>query len=113
MQHRYPNRPQPQQWGPPHPNQGPPQQQPHYGGQMYEQPNFVTHPHAQQYHRQITIEDAIGIAREQVSGQVVQAELERKGGRLIYEVDIISDQGPKYEVKVDASTGEVIEVELD
>lgn len=71
------------------------------------------HPHEQQMSRQLTIEDAIGIARGQVEGQVVQAELERRGSRLIYEVDIISNQGAKYEVKVDATTGEVIEVELD
>ncbi|HLQ97945.1 MAG TPA: PepSY domain-containing protein [Candidatus Dormibacteraeota bacterium] len=78
------------------------------------------HPHMppmnmqpQNMQRQISIEDAIQIAREQMPGQVVKAELERKGGQLIYEVDVISAEGVKYEVKINANTGEVIEVELD
>lgn len=83
----------------------------HHQGQSH--PSAVPTPHYEHMYRQITIEDAIGIARGQVSGQVVQAELERKAGRLIFEVDIINQQGVKYEVKVDAMTGEVIEVELD
>jgi|SRR5690625_707013 len=69
--------------------------------------------HPQNMQRQISIEDAIQIAREQMPGQVVKAELERKGGQLIYEVDVISAEGVKYEVKINANTGEVIEVELD
>lgn len=69
------------------------------------QPTFGT--------RQLLIEEAIQIARNQVPGEVVSAELERKKGRLIYEIDIVSTQGPVYEVKVDATTGEVLEIELD
>lgn len=64
-------------------------------------------------YRQITIEEAIRIARQQVPGEVVKVELERKGPRLIYEVDIVTSQGVKYEVEMDARTGEVLEVEID
>lgn len=100
MRHYYPYHPQQyQQW------------QSGYGGQRY--PEMGYPQQHQQMQRQIMMEDAIRISREQVSGQVVKAELERKNGRFIYEVDIVSTQGPKYEVKVDATTGEVIEVELD
>jgi len=101
MRHYYPYHPQQQhqQW-----YQG-------YGDQRYQEMAYP--PQYQQMHRQITMEEAIGISREQMPGQVVKAELESKHGRLIYEVDIVSTQGPKYEVKVDANTGEVIEVELD
>lgn len=70
-------------------------------------------PHQQQMHRQITIEDAISIARDQIPGEVVKAELDREHGRLVYEVEIISTQGPKYEVEVDASTGNIVHIELD
>lgn len=63
--------------------------------------------------RKLLIEDAIEIARMQVPGEVVSAELERKKGRLLFEIDIVSNEGPVYEVEVDALTGEVISVELD
>lgn len=92
-----------------HPHQGYQYQQ----GQPQGYPGSFPVPNEQQMIRQLTIEDAIGIAREQVDGQVVQAELERKGGRLIFEVDIITQQGRKYEIEIDASTGEVIDVDLD
>lgn len=77
---------------------------PVHGNRMYQ---------SREMYRQIMIEDAIDIARKQVPGQVVQAELENKSGRLIYEVDVITSESVKYEVKIDANTGEVIEVELD
>lgn len=66
-----------------------------------------------QMNRQLVIEDAIQIARNQVAGEVISAELEREKGRLLFEIDILSSQGPVYEVKVDALTGEVLSVELD
>lgn len=70
-------------------------------------------PDIQSFQRQLTIEDAIGIARGQVEGKVVQAELEHEGGRQIFEVDIINNQGVKYEVRVDAQTGRVLGVDQD
>lgn len=63
--------------------------------------------------QQLLIEEAIQIARQHVPGTVVQAELERKHGRLVFEVDIVTNEGVKYEVEVDANSGEVIEISLD
>ncbi|HLR15362.1 MAG TPA: PepSY domain-containing protein [Bacillota bacterium] len=83
----------------------------------YEQHWKQQHPHQYMGHshsyRQITIEDAINIARQQVQGEVVKVELDSKGGMPIYEVDIVNPQGMKYEVKINIQSGEVIEVELD
>lgn len=93
---------------PPNPYQQWNQQQ---WGQGY--PHSVHHPQSSQMYRQISIEDAIRIARERVPGEVVKVELEREHGRLIYEVEIISNQGPKYEIDIDATTGQIIEIELD
>lgn len=92
------------------------QQQGLHPNQQHAQQYYPDHQnmqHQQTMYRQISIEDAINIAREQIQGQVVKVELERKGGRLIYEVDIVNPQGVKYEVKIDANTGAVLEVELD
>src|SRR5699024_4607941 len=83
------------QWYPQQPTGGP--------GQGYLQMPNIQQQELQQMNRQISIEDAIRIGREQVPGQVVKAELERKGGRLIYEVDVVTNQGVKYEVKIDAN----------
>lgn len=63
--------------------------------------------------QQLLMEEAIPIAREQVEGQVVEAELKRKHGRQIFEVEIINPQNVKYEVEIDANTGEVNDVSLD
>ena len=64
-------------------------------------------------YRRISTEQAIGIALQQVPGQVVKAELDNDDGRLLYEIDIRNEQGIKYEVKVDAITGEVLRVKID
>ncbi|MEK4026858.1 MULTISPECIES: PepSY domain-containing protein [Sporosarcina] len=75
-------------------------------------PNWVNHWQHPQY-RRISMEQANEIALRQVPGQVVKAELEYDDGILIYEIDIRNEQGHKYEVKVDAVTGEVLRVKLD
>lgn len=59
------------------------------------------------------MEQAIDIALQRVPGEVVKAELEFDDGTLLYEVEIRTSQGVKYEVKVDAVTGQVMRVKLD
>lgn len=71
--------------------------------------NHWQHP---QY-RKISMEQANEIALQRVPGQVVKSELEFDDGILIYEVDIRTMEGHKYEVKIDAVTGEVLKVKLD
>lgn len=88
-----------------------------YGQGAYSDSNmYGRNPHAPQeeyMYRQLTIEEAIRIAQAQVPGQVVKAEIDRKGNRLIYEVEIVTNQGVKYEVEIDANSGAVLSVELD
>lgn len=85
-----------QQWG-------------HHGqNQGYNQ--SMPQPHWQ---RRISIEEAMNIATGQVPGQVVKVELEHEKGVLVYEVDIVTTQGVKYEVTVDANNGTILEVKLD
>ena len=59
------------------------------------------------------MEQANEIALQRVPGVVVKSELEFDDGMLIYEVDIRTAEGHKYEVKIDAVTGEVLKVKLD
>jgi uncharacterized membrane protein YkoI len=60
----------------------------------------------------ITQEEAIEIALRHVSGEVLQAQLDRENGILVWEVYIRNSYGV-YEVKIDSNTGRVIEIERD
>ena len=53
------------------------------------------------------------VALQQVPGQVVKAELEYDHGAVVYEIEIRTREGQKYEVKVDANSGKVLKVKLD
>lgn len=61
----------------------------------------------------ISIVDAMAIATEQIPGEVVKVELDTENGVLIYEVDIVNAQGIKYEVEIDAQTGQILKMKLD
>ena len=64
-------------------------------------------------YRQISMQEAMTIAQGRVPGQVVKIELEQEHGIWVYEVDIITAEGAKYEVEVTINTGEIVKVELD
>lgn len=65
------------------------------------------------FYRVITIVEAVNIALQQVPGQAIKAELDMEKGLRVFEVDIITTQGVKYEVSVDVNTGRVVGVKLD
>lgn len=108
-------------WYPPPPQHGANQyRQAGWHNQGYNQywqpqPHYQQQPqqHLPAWNRRISIEEAIGIALQQVPGQVVKVELEHEQGILVYEIEIVTQQGVKYEVAVDVNTGGVVSVELD
>lgn len=55
----------------------------------------------------------LAIANEQVPGDVIEVELETKKQALIYEIKILTGTGLVREVKIDARTGEVLQIEDD
>ena len=59
----------------------------------------------------VTIDQAIKTASEKVSGKVIEAELEQRHDRLIWEVEIVTPEKKIMEVHIDAETGSVIDVE--
>ncbi|MBM7097491.1 PepSY domain-containing protein [Bacillus sp. H-16] len=63
--------------------------------------------------RQLSAEDAIEIAISQVPGTVVDVDLDTENGILVWEIEIVTPQGMKYEVDVDANTGNILKAELD
>ena len=59
----------------------------------------------------VTAEQAIKTAMEKVPGTVVEAELEKKHGKTVWEVEILGADGKVTEVHIDAATGTVIDTE--
>ena len=59
----------------------------------------------------VTVDQAIKTASEKVQGTVVEAELEKRHGKTIWEVEIVGADGKVSEVHIDAGTGAVIDVE--
>lgn len=61
----------------------------------------------------VTVDQAIKTATEKVQGTVVEAELERKHDKTIWEVEVVGADGKTSEVHIDAMTGAVIDVEVE
>ena len=59
----------------------------------------------------VTIDQAIKTASEKVPGTVVEAELEKKHGKTVWEVEILRADANVTEVHIDAGTGAVIDTE--
>lgn len=55
----------------------------------------------------------LGIAQQAVPGDVIEVELERKRDALVYEIKVLTPSGRVREIKVDARTGTVLEIEDD
>lgn len=53
----------------------------------------------------------LAIAQQAVPGDVIEVELERKRGALVYEIKVLTGTGRVREVKIDARTGTVQKIE--
>lgn len=59
------------------------------------------------------LEEVVEAATERYPGRLLEVELEREEGRLVYEVELVTEGGEYIEVLVDAETGEVLGREKD
>ena len=59
----------------------------------------------------VTIDQAVKAATEKVPGTVVEAELEKKHDKTVWEVEVLGADGKVTEVHIDAATGSVIDTE--
>ncbi|MFJ8235876.1 PepSY domain-containing protein [Ureibacillus sp. NPDC094379] len=62
---------------------------------------------------EITEQDATKIALEKVPGKVNEVELENEDGLIVYEFEIVGEDGSEQDLEVDAKTGEIVKVEAD
>jgi uncharacterized membrane protein YkoI len=51
--------------------------------------------------------EILQMVRDKLPGEIAGVKIERKGGRLMYELRIVGAQGRLLEVYVDAATGEI------
>lgn len=61
----------------------------------------------------LDIVQAIEIAKDEIPGLVIEAELDNNDGVQIYEVEIVNANGIEMEVKINAQTGKILDVEED
>jgi uncharacterized membrane protein YkoI len=59
----------------------------------------------------VTIDQAVKTASEKVPGKIIEAELEHKHKKLVWEVEVVTAENKVMEVHIDADTGAVIDVE--
>ena len=56
----------------------------------------------------INIVEAIEIAKKKIDGYVIEAELEKEDGYLMWEIEFIDKNKKEHEIHVDPVTGEVL-----
>ncbi len=61
----------------------------------------------------LPLEEILRNVRQTFPGRVIDVELERKGGRIAYEVEILGTDGVVTEVYINARTGKVLSVKED
>lgn len=59
----------------------------------------------------VTIDQALKTASDKVPGKVIEAELETKHNKLVWDIEVVTAQNKVMEVHIDANTGAVIDVE--
>lgn len=47
------------------------------------------------------------------SGRIIESELEKKGKRYLYEIEILDSKGVVWELKLDAKSGKLINIKED
>ncbi len=59
------------------------------------------------------LEEISARAKEAKPGDILETELDRSGGRYIYEIEILDKDGRVWELELDASTAELLKMEID
>jgi uncharacterized membrane protein YkoI len=61
----------------------------------------------------LPLEEIIEKAKRFKPGKVIDTELEKDDGIYVYEIEVLDDRGWVWEMEFDASTGELLKLELD
>ncbi len=61
----------------------------------------------------LPLEAILKQVRQTYPGKILELELERENGRIVYEIEILSEEGLVTEIYVDAITGQLLSAEED
>jgi uncharacterized membrane protein YkoI len=61
----------------------------------------------------LPLSEILSRAKQHKAGEVIDVEFEQKKRRYVYEIEILEASGQVWEVKLDATTGALIKLELD
>lgn len=61
----------------------------------------------------LPLEQIIDAAMAVKSGQILETEFDEDDGRYVYELEILDDNGHVWELELDATTAELIELESE
>ncbi len=56
----------------------------------------------------VPLERVVETAKKAHPGQLLEAELDEKKGRLVYELELLDEEGTVWELKYDAKSGELL-----
>ncbi len=57
--------------------------------------------------RQVSMDEAVDMAQRRYNARVVRAEVSERGGRRVYLLRLLSEDGRVFNVRVDAATGNI------
>lgn len=61
----------------------------------------------------LTVDDAIKVALADMPGKVIEAELEKDDGVMVWEIELVNNQSELYEFEIDANSGAILESERE
>ncbi|GJL82417.1 MAG: peptidase M4 [marine bacterium B5-7] len=63
--------------------------------------------------RILSLEQLLDMHSDRLRGRLLDLELEREHGRIIYEIEMIDEQGLIRKFELDAATGELLQEEIN
>jgi len=63
--------------------------------------------------RVLPLEDLLSRHRERIAGRLLDLEVEREHGRIVYELEVVGEDGLVREIYLDAQSGEWLGEELE
>ncbi len=63
--------------------------------------------------RVLPLEELLARHGERIAGRLLDVEVEREHGRIVYELEVIGDDGRVREIYLDAASGEWLDEELE
>jgi uncharacterized membrane protein YkoI len=61
----------------------------------------------------LSLDQILDKAGQHLQGRILEIEVEREGGRYIYEVEILDDHGVVKELEIDAASGVLLKIERE